>query len=313
MPVTSCEIDGKSGYKWGHQGHCYPHDGSEESKKSAKKKAISQGVAIGDIGHYNIEMKDELIDIELSTSFDFDGTLSTKKGQDLWNKTKGTKYVITARDKTDMEGVYAVTDRLGIPRSRVIATGSNQEKVKKVKSLGIDKHIDNNPNVVKDLGTKGKIFINKTPISKFKEEMFEVEMLDSFSRIGIQMSNDIEIIHEEDVLDFDEDLLLRDENNLLEVKFANEKINGLYVYYRYAIKEGVGPKVIDGTRDFCKTMLKRDRLYTKDEIIKLGVNNVGTDIWKYRGGFWNQGDKGISVSCRHQWKRVLARKNKNMK
>ena len=150
-------------------------------------------------------------------------------------------------------------------------------------------------------------------LSKFREQVLEIEVLDKFSRIGIQMSNDIEIIHEEEVLEFSEEILLKNEMELLEVKFANEKINGLFVYYRYDTKKDVGPKVIDGTRDFCKTMLKRDRLYTKDEILSLGVNDVGTEIWKYRGGFWNRGWDNISVSCRHHWKRVLTRKKQNMK
>ena len=39
MPLKKCSIDGKSGWKWGDQGHCYPG-------KEGKKKAIKQGIAI---------------------------------------------------------------------------------------------------------------------------------------------------------------------------------------------------------------------------------------------------------------------------
>lgn len=39
MPLKECESDGKKGWKWGDQGHCYVG-------KDGKKQAIRQGVAI---------------------------------------------------------------------------------------------------------------------------------------------------------------------------------------------------------------------------------------------------------------------------
>jgi soluble P-type ATPase len=47
--------------------------------------------------------------------------------------------------------------RLGIPESRVYATGSNEAKIAKVKELGITTHYDNNPNVVRALPYVGVI------------------------------------------------------------------------------------------------------------------------------------------------------------
>lgn len=47
MPIKSCQIDGKPGFKWGDQGKCYTFDKEDEgSKKAAKKKAIKQGIVI---------------------------------------------------------------------------------------------------------------------------------------------------------------------------------------------------------------------------------------------------------------------------
>jgi hypothetical protein len=47
MPIKTCNEDGRPGYKWGDKGRCYTYKaGSESAKKSAKKKAIKQGVAI---------------------------------------------------------------------------------------------------------------------------------------------------------------------------------------------------------------------------------------------------------------------------
>ena len=91
-------------------------------------------------------------------SFDYDGTLSTKEGQDLFKRTIGEKYVITARRPSDRYDVYEVTDKLRIPRSRVFFTGSNQNKVKQIESLGIDIHYDNNLGVANSLKSKGRYF-----------------------------------------------------------------------------------------------------------------------------------------------------------
>ena len=50
MPVKSCQIENKPGYKWGDKGKCYEYTpGDAESKATAKKNAIGQGVAIGDL------------------------------------------------------------------------------------------------------------------------------------------------------------------------------------------------------------------------------------------------------------------------
>jgi len=50
MPIKECSIENKPGFKWGDAGKCYPYEpGNEESKKSARKKALAQGIAIGDI------------------------------------------------------------------------------------------------------------------------------------------------------------------------------------------------------------------------------------------------------------------------
>jgi len=91
-------------------------------------------------------------------SFDYDGTLSTAKGirkaMDLINKGI-TVYIISARD--NKEGMLKIARRVGIPESRVYATGSNKAKVEKIKELGISTHYDNNADVIKELGNIGKL------------------------------------------------------------------------------------------------------------------------------------------------------------
>lgn len=82
-------------------------------------------------------------------SFDYDGVLSTAKGKEKAAEeiAEGSiVYIISARDSKD--GMMATAKELGIPASRVFATGSNKAKVEKIKSLGIYKHYDNNPDVI---------------------------------------------------------------------------------------------------------------------------------------------------------------------
>jgi hypothetical protein len=139
MPVKSCEENNKTGFKWGDAGNCYTYKPNDEiSRNNAKKKAITQGIAIGD---YNMS--------GLKVSFDYDDTLTTKKGLELLRKElneNNTIYIISARD--NKAGMIGLAQRYNIPASRVFATGSNQNKVDKLKELGIDRHYDNSQEVI---------------------------------------------------------------------------------------------------------------------------------------------------------------------
>lgn len=89
------------------------------------------------------------------TSFDYDGTLSTTKGKEIANRVRGDIYIISAR--SDKQSMLSVAKDLGIPESRVYATGSNKAKIEKIKELGITTHYDNNNDVIKELGSIGKL------------------------------------------------------------------------------------------------------------------------------------------------------------
>ena len=50
MPLQACEIDGKPGFQWGEGGACYAYAaGDERSRMAARKKALAQGIASGEI------------------------------------------------------------------------------------------------------------------------------------------------------------------------------------------------------------------------------------------------------------------------
>lgn len=92
-------------------------------------------------------------------SIDYDDTLSTDRGKELAKRLidEGyTVYIISA--KSELTGMLQTAKDLGIPESRVYATGSNKAKIQKIKDLGISKHYDNNADVVKELGKIGNKF-----------------------------------------------------------------------------------------------------------------------------------------------------------
>ena len=112
----------------------------------------------------NINLINRLIQLSTPSkiSVDWDETGSTDKGHKLIKNliSRGnTVYIITARNSKD--GIIKTAKELGIPANRVIATGSNSNKVKKIKELGIKRHYDNNNDVIKALigsGTQGILF-----------------------------------------------------------------------------------------------------------------------------------------------------------
>lgn len=82
-------------------------------------------------------------------SYDYDDTLSTEAGKEKAKRdiAQGNiVYIISAR--SDKEGMIGVAKYLGIPESRIYATGSNKAKIEKIKDLGIEIHTDNNQDVI---------------------------------------------------------------------------------------------------------------------------------------------------------------------
>jgi hypothetical protein len=95
---------------------------------------------------------------ENKVSFDYDDTLTTDKGKELAKRKieEGkTVYIISARHS--VSNMLSTARELGIPLSRVYATGSNKAKVEKVLSLNIGTHYDNNTDVVNELKGIGKL------------------------------------------------------------------------------------------------------------------------------------------------------------
>lgn len=125
MPVIQC-----SNKKW--------RVGTGDCIYDTKEKATEVYIAIISKGEYAAEAN--------KVSFDFDDTLSTKRGQTLAKRliTRGKDvYIITRRQESASAEVYKVADELGINHSKVHFTNGKM-KWETVKRLGIDIHYDNN-------------------------------------------------------------------------------------------------------------------------------------------------------------------------
>jgi len=125
MPVIQC-----SNGKW--------RVGTGDCIYDTKEKATEVYVAIISKGEYAAEAN--------KVSFDFDDTLSTKRGQTLAKRliTQGKDvYIITRRQESASAEVYKVADELGINHSKVHFTNGKM-KWETIKRLGIDIHYDNN-------------------------------------------------------------------------------------------------------------------------------------------------------------------------
>lgn len=130
MPVIKCESNGN--YRIGNGACIY----------ETEKKAIEVWQAILASGEYAADSN--------KVSFDFDDTLDTARGKELAKQKQDDGkqvYIITRRQETASEEVYAVADELSIPHSRVYFTNGAM-KWETIKRLGIETHYDNNQNEI---------------------------------------------------------------------------------------------------------------------------------------------------------------------
>lgn len=126
MPVIKC-----SNGKW--------RIGSGSCIYETREKAVEVWQAILSSGQY----------AEIKISYDYDDVLTLdnylqKAIKDV--KNGATVYVISARHSK--EDLVHLAPKIGIPTSRIFATGSNKAKIEKIQELGISKHYDNNKDVI---------------------------------------------------------------------------------------------------------------------------------------------------------------------
>ena len=112
-----------------------------------------------------------------------------------------------------------------------------------------------------------------------------------------------------------------DENVKLTPKGTDAKVpdfTELYIKYKYDLRfDTKGPAVLpdNRTRPFCKGMIEANRLYTREEIDKIGAelgriyDIPNYDAFTRRGGWYTLPKTNIhSPSCRHIWLQTLVKK-----
>lgn len=138
-----------------------PKPKANESKKDFIQRCMSNPVMVSE---YDKDKRTAICSTAFETklntnqkiSFDYDGTLTTKKGTKLAKDLiqNNSLYIISAR--SSKTGMIDKAREIGIPFNHIYATGSNKAKLDKIKELKIQIHYDNNKDVLNALGSVGK-------------------------------------------------------------------------------------------------------------------------------------------------------------
>lgn len=123
--------------------------------------------------------------VELSkVSFDFDGTLSQEKIQDIAKEKLSNGddvYIITKRSES--QNVLDLAEKIGIKKENVIFT-NHEPKWTFIKDLGIDTHYDNVSDEVDEISEKTNAQVIKVPsnvnYSEVIDDLSEGELIDLF-------------------------------------------------------------------------------------------------------------------------------------
>lgn len=91
-------------------------------------------------------------------------------------------------------------------------------------------------------------------------------------------------------------------------EIARQDVRKIKIYYAYEKNPAIsGPSILPNkrTREFCRDMvnLSTNKVWSRADIDTIG-NAVGRNIFKYRGGFFNNGTK-VTPWCRHVWSQKL--------
>jgi len=88
----------------------------------------------------------------------------------------------------------------------------------------------------------------------------------------------------------------------LEKKTEPIESDEIYTVYKYEVNDDK-PSLRPGgkSRTFCVKMLAKKHEYDFEELDKM-TNDLGTNVWDYRGGYYNNPSTGqIDPDCRHLW------------
>jgi len=227
-------------------------------------------------------------------SIDYDDTLSTPRGKELAKRLISERkivYIISAR--SELTGMLQTASDLGIPKSRVYATGSNSAKVQKVKDLNITKHYDNNADVVKQLGSIGSKFnlAFDFSINVEKMELFGPAMLADFPiyRNDSQLGQYNVVFNKETIYAIVQKFFEKGfDKNFNLMHDPAQKCEGVFAFQSYIVDNAEGRPAPKGYED------------AKDGSWFLGVKINNPEVWaKVKSGEI----KGFSVEGIFEYKK----------
>ena len=262
-------------------------------------------------------------------SFDWDGTLTTERGVRMLEdeRRRGSIIHIISARPYPTEDMFDLMRKYDIPSTHLHTVGSNQRKIELVKRLGIQRHYDNNPQVLRELGDVGMNFdydisglppYENYPTGDTKNNMLIEPVLMSedcgckdtkyFSNLvcGIDGSCYDEYTSEEvEVLSILDELR---QTSPMEFEAIVGQLRGSteseimmrahkkpVFYFKYA-------RILSGSpdRDFCTSI--ENRYFRRFEIdllentnTEFGHNQQGYSKWLYKGG----------PNCVHGWQRFI--------
>lgn len=88
-----------------------------------------------------------------------------------------------------------------------------------------------------------------------------------------------------------------------------ERKGDFQIRYKYGWRPDVKNKDLDNSREFCvERMMEASagKTYSSSDLMSM-ENDLGTNVWEYRGGWWNK--NGVNVPfCRHIWSAIVIKK-----
>ena len=92
------------------------------------------------------------------------------------------------------------------------------------------------------------------------------------------------------------------------VEQVRPKTTAFLIRYSYEWIAGFSDANLTTSRDFCKYVLKANKMYSRSEIETISAR-LGYSVWDRRGGWWTKPNGVHSESCRHEWKsNIVTRK-----
>lgn len=105
----------------------------------------------------------------------------------------------------------------------------------------------------------------------------------------------------------DDDLIPNGKPNINNPDIPTKVTEKIRIMYSYEVRKGYGPEIIDTTRDFCRTLLEMDKLYSRDDIDKM-TEELGYDVFVMQGGYYHNPKTDVTERhCRHIWNQNLVR------